>query len=279
MSGFAGFGGSLPPLGPGQGGAPVTCQEPIAITTGTAAIVTANLDMVGRVVSPDLLGVHTSAYDGNMQLATTPDLLKAAGIGSMRYPGGSYADLYHWESHTATWTPAAGAGGNGIYIARDTDFGSFVGFLERVGARAVITVNYGMNPQGTGPGVPQEAAAWVAYANGDAASTDRDRPRRHRPRLEDGRLLGDAARGRQDADRRREQLPAHQSPDPDRHQVLGDRERDLRQRLLPRQLRLGGRPARPLPARQGDRVHGPQGQPGAVADRLRHGGQACMRRR
>ena len=171
MSGFAGFGGSLPPLGPGQGGAPVTCQEPIAITTGTAAIVTANLDMVGRVVSPDLLGVHTSAYDGNMQLATTPDLLKAAGIGSMRYPGGSYADLYHWESHTATWTPAAGAGGNGIYIARDTDFGSFVGFLERVGARAVITVNYGMNPQGTGPGVPQEAAAWVAYANGDPAST------------------------------------------------------------------------------------------------------------
>jgi alpha-L-arabinofuranosidase len=28
-----------------------------------------------------------------------------------------------------------------------------------------------MNPQGTGPGVPQEAAAWVAYANGDPAST------------------------------------------------------------------------------------------------------------
>ena len=167
VGGFAGFGGSLPPLGPGQGGAAVTCQEPIAITAGTAATVTANLDMVGRVVSADLLGVHTSAYDGNMQLPTTPDLLKAAGIGSLRYPGGSYADLYHWESHTATWTPAAGAGGNGIYIARDTDFGSFVGFLERVGARAVITVNYGMNPLGTGPGVPQEAAAWVAYANGD----------------------------------------------------------------------------------------------------------------
>ena len=35
----------------------------------------------------------------------------------------------------------------------------------------MITVNYGMNPQGTGPGVPQEAAAWVAYANGDPAST------------------------------------------------------------------------------------------------------------
>jgi hypothetical protein len=89
----------------------------------------------------------------------------------MRYPGGSYADLYHWETHTGTWTPAAGAGGNGLYIARDVDFGAFVGMLEKVGATAIITVNYGMNPQGTGPGVPQEAAAWVAYANGDPTST------------------------------------------------------------------------------------------------------------
>jgi len=149
----------------------VTCQDPIAVTGGGAATVTANLDMVGRVVSPDLLGIHTSVYDGNMILPTTPDLLKAAGVKTMRYPGGSYADLYHWESHTATWTPAAGAGGNGIYIARDVDFGNFIGVLEKVGASAVITVNYGMNPQGTGPGVPQEAAAWVAYANGDPAST------------------------------------------------------------------------------------------------------------
>jgi hypothetical protein len=167
VSGFAGFGGSVPPLGPGAAGAPATCQDPIAITAGTAATVTANLDMVGRVVSPDLFGIHTSVYDGNMFNPTTPDLLKAAGVNTMRYPGGSYADLYHWEMHSGTWTPAAGAGGNGLYIARDDDFGHFVGLLEKVGANAVITVNYGMNPQGTGPGVPQEAAAWVAYANGD----------------------------------------------------------------------------------------------------------------
>jgi hypothetical protein len=106
-----------------------------------------------------------------MILPTTPDLLKAAGVKSMRYPGGSYSDLYHWETHTGTWTPAAGAGGNSLYIARDTDFGTFVGILDKVGAGAVITVNYGMNPQGTGPGVPQEAAAWVAYANGDPGNT------------------------------------------------------------------------------------------------------------
>ena len=102
----------------------MTCQDPIAISAGTAATVTANLDMVGRAVSPDLIGIHTSVYDANMQLPTTPDLLKAAGVKSLRYPGGSYADLYHWATHTGTYTPAAGAGSNTIYIARDTHFGA-----------------------------------------------------------------------------------------------------------------------------------------------------------
>jgi hypothetical protein len=168
-AGMGGGGGTVPHLGPA--GAPVACQAPIAITDGTEATVAVNLDMPGRTVSPELMGVHTSVYDSNMQLATTPDWLKAAGFKSLRYPGGSYSDLYHWELHTGTWTPAAGAGSNTIYIARGTDFGSFIGLLERTGTSAVITVNYGMNPQGNGPGVPQEAAAWVAYANGDPANT------------------------------------------------------------------------------------------------------------
>jgi hypothetical protein len=160
----------VPPLGPDADGGLPTCQDPIAVT-GVASTVAVNLDMVGRVVSPDLMGIHTSVYDGHMLNDTTPDLLKAAGVTSMRYPGGSYSDLYHWEMTTGTWTPAAGAGGNGLYIAPNTDFGNFIGFLEKVGAGAVITVNYGMNPQGNGPGVPQEAAAWVAYANGDPSNT------------------------------------------------------------------------------------------------------------
>jgi hypothetical protein len=106
-----------------------------------------------------------------MQLATTPDLLKAAGVTSLRWPGGSYADLYHWSTNTGTFTPASGAGSNTIYIADNTDFGAFLGFMTRVGANALITVNYGMNSLGNGPGEPKEAAAMVAYANGSASST------------------------------------------------------------------------------------------------------------
>ena len=126
---------------------------------------------VRTTVSADLMGVHTSVYDANMQLPTTPDLLKEAGVKSLRYPGGSYADLYHWSTHKGTFTPASGAGSNVIYVAPDTHFGAFLTFMEKVGANALITVNYGMNSLGTGGGEPKEAAAWVAYANGTTNST------------------------------------------------------------------------------------------------------------
>jgi hypothetical protein len=167
--GPGGAGGTVPPLGPG--GAPVDCQAPIAITDGTAATVTANFDTVGRTVSPELMGVHTSVYDGNMHLPSTPEWLKAAGVKSLRYPGGSYADLYHWSKHTGTYTPAAGAGSNTIFVAPDTHFGAFLDFMSKVGANALITVNYGMNSLGNGGGEPKEAAAWVAYANGSPSSS------------------------------------------------------------------------------------------------------------
>jgi hypothetical protein len=141
-------------------------------TGGTPGSVDVNLSMTVRAtVSPDLMGVHTSVYDANMQLPTTPDLLKQAGVKSLRYPGGSYADLYHWSLHTGTYTPAAGAGSNTIYVAPDTHFGAFLTMMEKVGASALITVNYGMNVKANGGGEPKEAAAWVAYANGATNST------------------------------------------------------------------------------------------------------------
>ena len=101
-----------------------------------------------------------------------PDLLKAAGGQDDALPGRLVRrPLSLGDATPGRWTPAAGGGGNRLYIARDVDFGAFIGMLDKVGANAIITVNYGMNPSGTGPGVPQEAAAWVAYANGDPAST------------------------------------------------------------------------------------------------------------
>ena len=78
-----------------------------------------------------------------------PGLLKAAGINALRYPGGSYSDIYNWQTDTAT--------DNG-YVAPGTSFSNFIGTAQGAGAQPIITVNYGT-------GTPALAAAWVQDAD------------------------------------------------------------------------------------------------------------------
>ncbi len=109
---------------------------------------------------PDVgIGLHTSVYSNNFAQPTLPAAIGAGGIQMLRFPGGNYADIYHWSSHTAT---------PGGYAASASHFGNFVDLLmDGSGATGMVTVNYGNSHLGTMPGQPKEAAAWVAYANGD----------------------------------------------------------------------------------------------------------------
>lgn len=128
--------------------------EPPAIVVDTAAL--------RSTVGPYAFGMHTSVYDNALHSPSLPERIAQAGIKLFRYPGGGYSDNYHWSVHKLTpW-----ANGNPGYLAGKSDFGSYVTVLESTGTAAMITVNYGSNLQGTGPGEPNEAAAWVAYANG-----------------------------------------------------------------------------------------------------------------
>lgn len=95
------------------------------------------------------VGANVAVYDGTMNSSATPGLLGAAGMGAVRYPGGSYADIYHWQTGTAE---------GGRYVAPNTGFDAFMGTMRTAGAQPVITANYGS-------GTPQEAADWVRYAN------------------------------------------------------------------------------------------------------------------
>lgn len=94
------------------------------------------------------LGINHAVWDSNLGTTQTTDLLGAAGVKMMRYPGGSYGDIYHWETHTAP----------GGYVAPDTDFDTFMSGVERAGAQAMVIANYGT-------GSPEEAAGWVRQAN------------------------------------------------------------------------------------------------------------------
>lgn len=112
------------------------------------ATVTVNARAGLAAVDPTAVGVNHAIWDAELGTNAVADLLKDAGVGAMRYPGGSYSDIYHWRDHTAP----------GGYVAPNTSFDHFMAGVRRAGAQPVITANYGT-------GTPEEAAEWVRYAN------------------------------------------------------------------------------------------------------------------
>ena len=123
-----------------------------AASAATTATVTVNAGASLGTIPKNAIGLNTAVYDGYMNDAAIPNLLKAAGITAMRYPGGSYSDIYNWQTNTA----------QGGYVAPGNSFADFLKTAQATGAGPVVTVNYGT-------GTPSLAAAWVqnAGANND----------------------------------------------------------------------------------------------------------------
>ncbi|REH26428.1 fibronectin type III domain protein [Kutzneria buriramensis] len=113
-----------------------------------AATVTVNARAGLATVSDTAVGVNHAVWDSQLGTDSVADLYAKAGVGMMRYPGGSYGDIYHWKDNTAP----------GGYVAPNTDFDTFMGGAHRAGAQPIIIADYGS-------GTPQEAADWVRYAN------------------------------------------------------------------------------------------------------------------
>jgi alpha-N-arabinofuranosidase len=93
-------------------------------------------------------GLNTAIWDGYFDTSYTSNALSELGTQILRFPGGSASDDYHWATDTSgtnTWTWG-------------TSFANFIHIATNAGVQAIITANYG-------DGTPQEAAAWVGYAN------------------------------------------------------------------------------------------------------------------
>jgi hypothetical protein len=103
-------------------------------------------------------GMNTAVWDGHMLDSAVPGLLRQAGTTLLRYPGGSTSDVYHWQTNSITQ-------GQSGYASPNNTFDAFMGVTKQSGAQAMLTVNYGSNAAGNAGGDPQEAAAWVKYAN------------------------------------------------------------------------------------------------------------------
>ena len=107
-----------------------------------------------RTVDERVPGLNAVMWDGLTGSSQTISLLQAADVRTIRIPGGSLSDEYHWRTNTNlanTWTWSAG-------------FNAFAQLINGLNAQAFVTVNYGT-------GTPEEAAAWVAYANASETAT------------------------------------------------------------------------------------------------------------
>jgi alpha-L-arabinofuranosidase len=83
--------------------------------------------------------------------------LKAIRVPNVRWPGGCFADEYHWRNgigspRAVTLNPNWGG------VMEPNSFGTheFMDFLEQIGAEAYLSVN-------VGSGTPREASEWLEY--------------------------------------------------------------------------------------------------------------------
>jgi len=125
----------------------------LSITVNTAAeIVT---------LPQTAFGLNAAAWDWHLLDPVIPHLLENLNVKVLRFPGGSFSDMYDWETNSTV------PGQNFPYVDPKNDFNNFMKLVNGIGAQALITVNYGTDFSGKAGGKPSEAAAWVKYANID----------------------------------------------------------------------------------------------------------------
>jgi hypothetical protein len=125
------------------------------------ATVHVNAGAILNPVSDIGIGLHTSVYANQFTNPLLPTRIAESGVQMLRYPGGSYSDLYQWSTHSSNLP--------GAYIASGSNFANFVRVMEGAKDKGMVTVDYGDSFQGTMGGQPKEAGAWVAYANSNSS--------------------------------------------------------------------------------------------------------------
>lgn len=87
--------------------------------------------------------------------------LKAIKVPNVRWPGGCFADEYHWKKGIGKDRPTTINSSWGGVVEPNT-FGTheFMDFVDQIGADAYVSIN-------VGSGTPQESAEWLEYMTTD----------------------------------------------------------------------------------------------------------------
>jgi hypothetical protein len=64
--------------------------------------VTIDLGKLGATVPGTAVGLNAAVWDSHLQDPEVPGLLRDAGVTLLRFPGGSTADQYHWQTNSIT---------------------------------------------------------------------------------------------------------------------------------------------------------------------------------
>jgi alpha-N-arabinofuranosidase len=152
----------------------------VSVTFATAQKITLTIDASksGAKIDHNIFGqfaehLGSGVYEGiwvgkNSRIPNTRGIrndvvnaLKAIKVPNVRYPGGCFADEYHWRKgigakRAVTLNPNWGD------VMEPNTFGTheYLDFLEQIGSDAFISVN-------VGSGTPQEAAEWFEYLTTD----------------------------------------------------------------------------------------------------------------
>lgn len=82
--------------------------------------------------------------------------LKALKVPNVRWPGGCFADEYHWRKGIGTRAVTLNPNWGGVVEPNTFGTHEFMDFIDQIGSQAYLSVN-------VGSGTPQEAAEWLEY--------------------------------------------------------------------------------------------------------------------
>ena len=152
----------------------LTVLAPIAASQTDKVKISVDVSKAGPKIDRNLFGQFAEhlghgVYEGiwvgpNSRIPNTRGIrndvvaaLKAIRVPNVRWPGGCFADEYHWRkgigpARVVTLNPNWGG------VIEPNTFGTheFMDFLDQIGAEAFLSVN-------VGSGSPQEAAEWLEY--------------------------------------------------------------------------------------------------------------------
>ncbi len=157
---------------PYEDGPPVTGTSSILVTVDAAD----TLNPVSKYVFGNAVAVWVASNQNNPTLVNYLQKLSPTLI---RFPGGSWSDIYFWNGNPGDLPTTIPDGqNNGTPIALNAQFGQsqsltpdqYYAMRQQVGTQGLITVNYGYARYGQGD-KPVERAAhlaadWVRYDNG-----------------------------------------------------------------------------------------------------------------